>query len=434
MSIPPSPARRALLRGGAALALAAWAPWLHAAPRRDITVLTAYPDAVVSRVEAAFERAFPHYRLRMVWRMPHDAGPYLLEPGQHGVDVYWSASPNTYARLKAAGALQALNVDFTGLPARLGGSPLRDADGYYTASETAGYGFVLNPKRLAELNLAAPSDWPELAAPAYAGQLLLPNPMEVGFAPVLVDIPLQSYGWDTGWALWSAIAANGDFIGRGGGFVSEEIASGRKAIGLSIDFFVVAAIANGAPLRFVYPRQGGINPGHIAITASSPNPAGARDFVRFVLSADGQALLTHPDIRKLPVRPASYARLPAGHANPFAVADSGGYRYDNGVGQARTALVAAAFGQACVRPHARLAALWRALRAGDPAQWSKVWPLLVSAPLTEAEASQPALQQLFANRRDNADSEQQARAHEARWAKQVDARLDQAARLLGVSA
>ena len=38
-----------------------------------------------------------------------------------------------------------------------------------------------------------------------------------------------------------------------------------------------------------------------------------------------------------------------------------------------------------------------------------------------------------ANRRDNADSEQQARAHEARWAKQVDARLDQAARLLGVS-
>ncbi len=54
--------------------------------------------------------------------------------------------------------------------------------------------------------------------------------------------------------------------------------------------------------------------------------------------------------------------------------------------------------------------------------------------LTEAEASQPALQQLFANRRDNADSEQQARAHEARWAKQVDARLDQAARLLGVRA
>ena len=96
--------------------------------------------------------------------------------------------------------------------------------------------------------------------------------------------------------------------------------------------------------------------------------------------------------------------------------------------------MAAAFGQACVRPHARLAALWRALRAGDPAQWGKVWPLLVSAPLTEAEASQPALQQLFANRRDNADSEQQARAHEARWAKQVDARLDQAARLLGVSA
>ena len=47
MSIPPSPARRALLRGGAALALAAWAPWLHAAPRRDITVLTLHRGTAV---------------------------------------------------------------------------------------------------------------------------------------------------------------------------------------------------------------------------------------------------------------------------------------------------------------------------------------------------------------------------------------------------
>ncbi len=429
---PISFSRRAFVQGAAALALGALSGPLWAAPRRDVVVLTAYPETVVARFETAFERAYPHYRLRVVWRMPHDALPYLRQPGQNGVDVYWSASPNTYAQLKREGGWQKLGIALDGLPAQIGQSVIQDPDGYYVATETAAYGFAVNPARLQQLGLAAPADWTELAAPAYAGQLLLPNPAEVGFAPVLVDIPLQAYGWDTGWALWSALAANGEFVGRGGTFVSDEVASGRKAVGLSIDFFVAAAIANGAPLRWIYPRQGGVNPAHIAITASSPNPAGARAFARFVLSDAGQTLLTHPDIRKLPVRPSVYTRLPAGSHHPFAVAEQGGYRYNNGVGQLRAAVVAAAFVQACVRPHAQLVALWQALRQGNPTRWSAVWPLLTAPLLSEADASSSALQQVFANRRQDPAAEAAALAHEQRWASQVDARLHQAASLLGV--
>lgn len=428
-----TPSRRAFLWGAGALAAAGASAPLEAAARRDVVVLTAYPDAVVSRFEAAFEKAWPRYRLRIVWRMPHDALPYLRQPGQGGVDVYWSASPRTFTQLKAEQALRKLPLSLTGLPGRVGGSVIDDPDGYFAASEVAGYGFAVNPAYLARHGLAVPADWSDLAQPAYAGHVLVPDPVEVGFAPVLVDIPLQAYGWDNGWALWSAIAANARFVGRGGSFVSDELGAGRQGVGLSIDFFVASAIANGAPLQFVYPRQGGVNPAHVAVTAASPNPEGAKAFVSFVLSEAGQRLLTHPDIRKLPVRPSVYAGLPADHHNPFAVAAQGGYRYDNGRGRGRVVPVAAAFGQALVQPRAVLAPLWQKLRAADAAIWAKVWPLLSAPPCKESEVDDPAVQQAFFTRRDDPAAEARAAELEAGWAAAARTRHAQAAQLLGVA-
>src|SRR5262245_18797718 len=76
--------------------LAAATPYALLAAPRTLVVLTSYPDEVVSRFEAAFEAAHPDYRLQIVWRMPHDALPYLSQPKQSGVDVYWSPSPRTF--------------------------------------------------------------------------------------------------------------------------------------------------------------------------------------------------------------------------------------------------------------------------------------------------------------------------------------------------
>ena len=97
-------------------------------------------------------------------------------------------------------------------------------------------------------------------------------------------------------------------------------AARRRGIGISIDFFVAAAIAKGAPLRFIYPKQGGVNPGQVAIMANAHNLEGARAFVAFLLSDVGQQMVTHADIRKLPVRPSVYAKLNGGYHNPFVAA------------------------------------------------------------------------------------------------------------------
>src|SRR5262245_41238121 len=101
--------RRNFLRSAGAVAAACALPHAARSTPREVVVLTAYPDEVVARFEAAFEQAFPQYRLRIVWRMPHDALPYLRQPRQNGVDVYWSASPRTYTELKREQAWRKLD-------------------------------------------------------------------------------------------------------------------------------------------------------------------------------------------------------------------------------------------------------------------------------------------------------------------------------------
>jgi phosphoglycerate transport regulatory protein PgtC len=387
--------RRALVRSMAAAVLAGAAPSMAAArsPTR-LDVLTSYPDEVMSRFEAAFEKRHPEYRIRFLWRMPHDALPYLQGEGGKTTDVYWAASPRTFARLKESGLLRKLDADLRALPARLGATQLSDPDGYYVATELAGYALAIHDARLAALGVAAPRDWHELADPRLLDNIALPVPGDVGFAPVMYDIVLQAYGWQRGWRTWSEVAALARLARRGATFVTGQVGTGDVAIGLSIDFFVKAAIAGGAPLSQHYPQHNGVNPAHVALLAAGPNPAGAEAFARFVLSPQGQALLRHPDIARLPASPQAYGQ--AGF-DPFAAAARGTMAYDGERGRGRLNVISAIFDVMLDRPHEEIRELWRQVHArensGKP--MAQVRELLSTPPLDEAAADGDAVQRLL---------------------------------------
>jgi len=327
----------------------------------QLTVMTSYPDAVVSRFEEAFEASNPDIRLQILWRMPPDALPYLLQTKPSGVDVYWTPSARNFLALKGAGLLAPIGIDLEGLPARMGTAQLSDPDGLYLATETAGYGLFVAPARLAELGVAVPTRWEALTDPRLQGQVALPVPAGVGYAHMLVDQLLQAQGWDAGWNLWREIAANSQLINSRGNFVTEEVASGRSAIGLTMDFFAASALARGGQGQFVYPQQTAFNPAQVAILADTTQRAAAERFVSFLLSAQGQTLLFDPALRKLPVRPAVYAQAPAGVVNPFELQRA--LDYDPARGLTRRALNQLLFDAAITHPHTALVEDWRLLRA-----------------------------------------------------------------------
>ncbi|MEJ2467424.1 MAG: extracellular solute-binding protein, partial [Candidatus Thiodiazotropha sp.] len=264
---------------------------LQAQAKTQLTVMTSYPESVVSRFEEAFERRYPDIRLQILWRMPFDALPYLLQKQQGGVDVYWTPSQRNFLVLKAAGALAPIGIDREGLPEIIGGGRVSDPEHYFLA----------------------------LTDPRYRGEVALPVPSGVGYAHMLVDQVLQSEGWEAGWNLWRAIARNSRLMMTRGNFVTDEVAAGRSAIGLTMDFFAKSSRARGAGGAFVYPRKTAFNPAQIAITADTPHRSEAQLFVTFILSEAGQKLLFLPDIRKLPIRPSVYAEAPEGYDNPFTL-------------------------------------------------------------------------------------------------------------------
>ena len=373
-----------------------------AAAPSQLNVMTSYPDEVMSRFEAAFEKQHPQCRIRFLWRMPHDALPYLEKlAGGETVDVYWAASPRTFARLKQLRLLKKLEIDRTGLPEHIGKTRLSDPDGYFQATEVAGYVLAFNAGKLAALGVAVPDDWHELANPKLLGNIALPVPSQVGFAPVMYDIVLQAYGWRRGWALWSEVAALSQLVQRGATFITEQVGSGDIAIGLSIDFFVKAAISNGAAVSQRYPLHNGVNPGHVALLQGGASPAGAQAFVEFVLSAQGQALLNQRDIRKLPVRPQTYAAASADAStfNPYAAAAQDAMNYDGERGRERLNIISAMFDVMLAQPHAEVRALWQRIHAGEAAgkNLQQVRAVLSAPPLEEAGADSETVKQLFRN-------------------------------------
>ena len=367
-----------------------------------VVVLSSYPQEVITPFEAAFEQAYPQYRLEILWRQSRDAMTFLHQP-HNAVDVYWTPAQRNFAVLAKEGAFRKLDIDLSGLPKKIGGFEISDPDGYYVASETAGYGMAYHPAELQRLGLPVPTDWKSLAAPAFDGHVVMPIPSKVGYAPMLVDTLLQGYGWEQGWSVLEQVAANATLADAGATFISDDVGGGRIAVGMTMDFFARSAIANGKPLRFTYPEKVGYSPAHVGIFREATNLDGARVFVNFVLSEQGQKLLFHPDIRKLPVRPAVYAGKPTGYFDPFAAAQLASYDYDTASGLTRQELDSALFDALITHHHAELKTMWSAIHQAE--QKSPNDPRLQEArthanwlPLTAAQSNDAALQQAFIKR------------------------------------
>lgn len=419
-----------------AIALAAVANLVCAA--QPVVVVTSYAQEVISRVEDAFARAHPGARLQVIWRMPRDAMPYLTSEAGKDVDVYWSASGRNFADLAQRELFVPIPDAVANVPAKAGGFVLSDAQSRYVATEMATYGFAVNPAYLQHRALSAPQTWRELAAPRYAGHLLFPVPSKVGFAPLMIEALLQRYGWQDGWALLSEIAANAQLWTPGGAFITEEVANGKKGVAVTIDFFAQSAIANGGPMHFVHPDVIGISPGHAGVLRNAPNPDGARAFVDFLLSADGQKLLAHPDIRKLPVVPAVYASLPPGQFDPYMAARRNGFEFDESKAQQRMSVDNVVFDVLITQQGERHAKLWTLIREAEAKGESADGDTLraaaqaartraLRAPIDETQSMSSDVWAALGARvvRGGTDAPPQASAMQEAWRNDVAARYDQ---------
>jgi len=157
------------------------------------------------------------------------------------------------------------------------------------------------------------------------------------------------------------------------------VQNGQYGIGLVIDFFGLAAKASGFPVEFVYPSMTSIVPANIAAVAGSKSPEGARRFMQFTLSEEGQQLLLDPKISRLPVLPTTYAKAPAGYPNPFSGTIQAKVNFDTAVSEARYYVVSSLFDQVITFRHKELQAATKAIQDADKRLSGRANPQLEEA-------------------------------------------------------
>lgn len=409
--------------------------------KKRLVVLTSYPEEVFSHFEAAFEQKYPDINIDILWQRPRDKVLSYLQ--QHnGVDVYWAPSRHNFSVLGKAGLFQKLTIDRSELPNQIGHFQLADPTGYYLATEVAGFGFIINPDYLTQHQLPTPHDWTDLTNPIYIGHIVFPIPSKVGFAPAIIDLLLQVYGWQGGWALLSEIVNNSTLMDFSKGeTIIDRVANGHSGIGLTIDFFAASKIASDNKLQFIYPKLTAYSPAYVAILADTTAPKEAQQFVEFLVSEEGQTILFDPDIRKLPVRPSIYQFAPEGYYNPFqAVQVMDGFFFDNQLGIASQDTNVALFDQLFTDRQSQLKQAYQLLRQAEnlvntqhnPYWWQQIQQakmLIVSTPLTAYDAANPMLQQTFNQRKTSAEIATQASLIEKQWGTIIEQNYQRAMQL-----
>jgi iron(III) transport system substrate-binding protein len=133
----------------------------------------------------------------------------------------------------------------------------------------------------------APTSWSDLTNPAYRGKIALPDPAAAGSAFAALGYFALTPGFGVGF--YDRLKSNRAVQVATVPEVVTDVASGRYEVGVTLDSEVRAAVASGSPVSLVWPSDGAIalySP--IAETVATHHAAAADDWLRYVLSGDGQ--------------------------------------------------------------------------------------------------------------------------------------------------
>lgn len=321
-------------------------------------------------------------------------------PSGIGVDLFYGGGMDPYAELAGAGLLVPFKLPdavLKKIPAELNGIPLYDRQYRWYGTSLAGFGILYNKKLLKMYGLKEPKKWDDLADPKLMDLVGSSDPRHSGSIHMMYEIILQAYGWERGWEILLKMGANVRTFPKSSSQTGKDLAVGEIAAGLSIDTYAYTAIEEtGADrLGFVLPRKATvITPDPIAILKGAPNPKAAQEFIRFVLSPQGQRLWLYKkgapggpkefSLNKMSVLPELYKDFRKKSnvtVNPYEM--KAGFRYDTKKGAARWNLLNDMVGALIIDTHDDLSAAWKKLSKGKN---GKKLAAVFRVPITESAA------------------------------------------------
>lgn len=382
-----------------------------------VTVVTSFPRDMTDPFKVAFEKAHPGTTLEVVSRNTNAAVSHLKETrNANTVDLMWASAPDAFEVLKAEGLLEKVQINAQGVPDAVGGYPINDPDGTYFGFAASGYGIMYNTRYIKANDLPVAKEWDDLKRPEYNGHVAMAAPSRSGTTHLTVETLLQGEGWEKGWATWKWISGNMNTVTERSFGVPDAVNSGSTGFGIVIDFFGLASKASGFPVELVYPSVTAIVPANIGVIKNAPNQEGAKKFVEYLLSPEGQKVLLNPAIMRLPVNPEAYKDAPEGFPNPFdkdfapgAIqfdVDKSGVRYNlvNSLFDVLVTFRLQDLREAVAAIHKAEAAYAKSKNPEAAELISQARQLIEAMPITEEQSLDPSFTQVFTTSRTKADT------------------------------
>lgn len=413
--------------GRRAARLALWATLALAAPALadQIVVVTSFPKELTEAYKRAYEAKFPGDKVEILNKNTNAGIAYVRElPPGNRPDVFWASAPDAFEVLSRGKLLAKFVGGNKDIPAKIGSYPTNDPDGLYYGQAASGYGLMWNTRYLRANKLAEPREWVDLVKPEYFGHVALSSPSRSGTTHLTVETILQGEGWKKGWEQILMICGNAATISERSFGVPDGVNSGQFGIGLVIDFFGLAAKYSGFPVDFVYPAMTAVVPANIALIEGAKSPEGAKRFIQYTLSEEGQALMLDPKISRLPVLEKTYAKAPKGYPNVFEIARRAKVNFNSDLSESRYYLVTSLFDQlvtfrlkelnaATKAIHTAGAALARKPNAKGSALLAQARELAYTVPVDEQKTADKAyLAQFRAEKKDPAATKRLAALEE----------------------
>lgn len=408
-----------------------------AAQAETITVVTSFPKELTSAFKAAYEKRYPQDKVEIQNKGTSSGIAFVREHAAGSrPDIFWASAPDAFEVLAGEKLLQKVDVKTGPIPDKIGSYPINDPEGFYRGQALAGYGLMWNTRYMQAHKLPPPKEWSDLTKPIYHGHVSTSSPSRSGTTHLTFETILQAEGWDKGWTQTLQIAGNCASITERSFGVPDGVQNGQVGIGIVVDFFGLAARASGFPTEFAYPSKTAIVPANIGAIAGSKSPEGAKRFIEFTLSEEGQMLLLSPKISRLPVLPSVYKKAPAGYPNPFDGTIKASVHFDSKLSKSRYYLVSSLFDQIVTFRHKELVAATKAIHDAEKRLGGRSHPQLEeakrlawTAPISEAQAQDKELLKVFAAKKGDTDAIRRKTQVEEEWSSKARANYLKAAEL-----
>lgn len=199
---------------------------------------------------------------------------------------------------------------------KIGANLLYDPEQYWIGTALSSFGIVYNRDVLRRLGLPDTTTFAELADPRYENSVILADPRQSGSVTTAMDAILSNYGWDEGWRILRATAANARYFTNSSTKPPIDVSQGEAAAALVIDFYgrgqaqgilAPGQAASDSRVGYVDPiGKTSIDADPGSILRGAPDPELAKRFLEFCLTPEAQALWQFPA-----------TATPAGAENPI---------------------------------------------------------------------------------------------------------------------